>query len=169
MCTAARGADTEGLNIGKGERWWLCRSVWLLTLINEAAHCPETLLTAPQPALSQLWEPMCGAGGDSLQSTALQLSTVTTLGFCRRISIYSEKSARVSSLRLVKWWKLRNQGPNPGRGRRICLLQFVQNGFEPTQHSVNWVKPFGRVADHSCPSGTEDKNSWSLPTVPPTP
>lgn len=63
---------------GKGERCCLRRSVWLLTLINETARCPETLLTAPQPALSQLWEPTCGAGGDSLQSTALRLFTVTT-------------------------------------------------------------------------------------------
>ena len=147
----------------------MCRSVWLLTLINETAHCPKTLVTAPQPALSQLWEPTCGAGGDSLQSTALQLSTATTLGFCCRISIDTEKSACVLSLRLVKGWKLRNRGSNPCRSKHICLLQFVQNGFGPTQHSVNWVKPFGRVADHSCPSGTEDNNSWSLPTFPLTP
>jgi hypothetical protein len=144
----------------------LCRWVWLLTLINETAHCPETLLTTPQPALSKLWEPTCGAGGEACSQ---QLSTVTKIGFCCRISIYTVKSACVSSLRLVKRWKLRNQGSNPGRGRHVCLLQLVQNGFGSTQHSVNWVKPFGRVADHSCPSGTEDNSSWSLPTVLPTP
>jgi len=143
----------------------LCRSVWPLTLINETAHCPETLLTAhnlhchscENPRVVQV-ETACSQ----------QLSTVTTLGFCCRISIYTEKSACVLSLRLVKGWKLRNGGSNPGRGRYVCLLQFVQNGCGPTQHSVNWVNPFGRVADHSCPSGTED-NSWSLPTIPPTP
>ena len=121
---------------------------------------------APKHCLHTTTRTVTAVRTHSVQSTALRLSTVTTIGFCCRISIYTEKSACVSSLRLVKGWKLRNQGSNPGRGRHVCLLHFVQNGFESTQHSVNWVKPFEPVAYHSCPSGTEDNNSWSFPTVP---
>jgi len=167
----ARGTDTERLNIGKGRKVLVVSfslafdpDKWDGTLPRNTANSTTTCtVTAVRTHVWCRWrQPAVN------NSPALQLSTVTTLGFCCRISIYTEKSACVLSLRLVKGWKLRNRGSNPGRGKYVCLLQFMRNGCGPTQHPVNWVKPFGRVADHSCPSGTED-NSWSLPTIPPTP